>query len=174
MHQASFITNWIGDQLCLLHPKYSAHHSTKAYTAHIEATSTTYSSGDRRACANIRIGHLLHKATTPSWIKKQPILYQKETQRIRQNEAKEQHDPRKEEDKAKNELSEAEVRNLPDKERLQAMIIKMLKEVRRMNKHNDNLEFSNRIRKCINKSNIAKEYNNLNKKYPGRNQEQIR
>ena len=51
------------------------------------------------------------------------------------------------------------------------MIIKMLKEVRRMNKHSEKLEFSNRVRKCINKSNIAKEYNNLNKKYPGRNQQ---
>lgn len=40
------------------------------------------------------------------------------------------------------------------------MIIKILEEVRRINKHNEKLKFSNRFRKCIKESNRDEEYNN--------------
>ena len=39
------------------------------------------------------------------------------------------------------------------------MIIKMLKKVRRINKYNEKLKFSNRFRKCIKESNRDEEYN---------------
>ena len=50
----------------------------------------------------------------------------------------------------------------------------MLKEVRRMNKHNEKLEFSKRFGKCIKESNKDEEYSNWYKKCPGRNQQYIR